>query len=552
MGQRASRDAKPGAAVTNRRIFPLNIGFQGPLSAFTRKRGRLLPVAVGTISGESALFHLLNRNIRSILSSYFLLAEHGRTVRKRKGKDDFIFLPVRMIAMEKSGDREVDALKTQCATLEEQVKLLVKTDSELRRTQAELIESKKKIEEYSRTLEQKVEERTRELLRMDEKLKRAEKMEAVGILAGSVAHDLNNILNGVIGYPEILLQKVPADSPLKPYILAILECGENAAAVVQDLLVLARRGVIVSEVVNINSIVHKAMSSPEFVKFLADRPTLELKKDLKSPLRGVQGSSIHIYTSLTNILVNAAEAMPGGGRITVATDDVSLTSPREGYELIAPGEYVSIRISDSGAGIPKKDLNRIFEPFYTKKKMGKSGTGLGLAIVWGTVRDHKGFIDVESEEGVGTTFTLYFPATGESAATPLKHSDPADYRGNNESILIVDDVEMQRNVCMEILTQLGYSVESVASGEEAVYYLESRKVDLLVLDMIMDPGIDGLETYKRILRLHPGQKAVIASGFAENSLVKEAQMLGAGPFLKKPYTMEQIGTTVRKVLQRAG
>jgi two-component system, cell cycle sensor histidine kinase and response regulator CckA len=455
-----------------------------------------------------------------------------------------------MTVMKNDDEQASEALRAQCLALEEQVKLLVKTESELLRTQAELIESRKKIEEYSRTLEQKVEERTRELLLMNEKLKRAEKLEAIGMLAGGVAHDLNNILNGVIGYPEILLQKIPEGSPLKPYILSIQECGENAAAVVQDLLVLSRRGVVVHDVVNINSIVKKAMCSPEFMKMDTAHARMQVKKDLKPAIPNLRGSSIHIYTSLLNILVNAAEAMPLGGQITVATDNVSLDRPREGFELIPAGEYVIVRISDTGAGISKNDLNRIFEPFYTRKKMGKSGTGLGLAIVWGTVRDHNGFIDVESREGEGTTFTLYFPATKE-AEPERKPLNPADYRGNNESILVVDDVQMQREICMEILTQLGYCVRSVASGEEAVHYLESRRVDLLVLDMIMDPGINGLETYKKIIELHPGQKAVIASGFSESNLVREAQMLGAGPFLKKPYTMEQIGSTVKRVLQRS-
>jgi two-component system cell cycle sensor histidine kinase/response regulator CckA len=472
--------------------------------------------------------------------------------------------------MQKSDNHEINLLKTQCSALEEQVKLLIKTESELRRTQAELIHSKEKIEDYNKTLEQKVEERTHELLQINEKLrsemaerekaedekrklvdclKRAEKMEAVGILAGSVAHDLNNILNGVIGYPEIILQNIPKDSPLIPWITAIRDCGERAAAVVQDLLILARRGVVVQDVVNINTIVQKVLSSPEFGKMSKDCPHFQMNLDLDCALLNVRGSSIHIYSSLTNIFLNALEAMGQGGNLSITTLNVIVTIPKDGFERIPPGEYIAIKISDTGVGISKNDLNKIFEPFFTKKKMGKSGTGLGLAIVWGTIKDHRGYIDVESQEGKGTTFTLYFPATRDPVAVERTPSNPEDYRGNNESILIIDDVKIQRDICTQFLTQLGYRVKSVPSGEDALCYLENRKVDLLVLDIVMNPGINGLETYKRILRLHPDQKAVIASGFTETKLVKEAQQLGAGPFLKKPYTLEQIGSVIKNMLQ---
>ena len=175
---------------------------------------------------------------------------------------------------------------------------------------------------------------------------------------------------------------------------------------------------------------------------------------------------------------------------------------------------------------------------------------MGMAVVWGTVKDHKGYIDVKSTEGKGTTFTLYFPVTRKESAKDESRLSIEDYRGTGESILVVDDVKEQREIAAQVLKRLGYSVTSVSSGEEAVDYMKDNSADLLVLDMIMDPGIDGLETYKRILELHPKQKVIIISGFSETERVKEAQRLGAGAYVKKPYLLEKIGLAVRDELDK--
>jgi CheY-like chemotaxis protein len=195
-------------------------------------------------------------------------------------------------------------------------------------------------------------------------------------------------------------------------------------------------------------------------------------------------------------------------------------------------------------------MKRIFEPFYTKKVMGRSGTGLGMAVVWGTVKDHNGYIDVQSTERKGTKFTLYFPATQEDIAKEKAPLSIEDYMGNKESILVVDDVKDQRELALTLLAKLGYAADTISSGVEAAEYLKEHKVDLIVLDMIMDPGIDGLETYKRIIEVHPGQKAIIASGFSETDRVKEAQRLGAGQYIKKPYTLEKLGLAIKEELGR--
>jgi CheY-like chemotaxis protein len=195
-------------------------------------------------------------------------------------------------------------------------------------------------------------------------------------------------------------------------------------------------------------------------------------------------------------------------------------------------------------------LERIFEPFYTKKVMGKSGTGLGMAVVWGTVKDHKGYIDVKSASGKGTEFTLYFPVIRQELTRDAPLLSIENMMSNGESILIVDDMEDQRNIASEMLSKLGYSVTSVSSGEEAIDYMKHHSADLLVLDMIMDPGIDGLDTYKKILEIHPNQKAIIASGYSETKRVKEAQRLGATSYVRKPYLLDKIGRVVRDELDK--
>ena len=182
--------------------------------------------------------------------------------------------------------------------------------------------------------------------------------------------------------------------------------------------------------------------------------------------------------------------------------------------------------------------------------MGRSGTGLGMAVVWGTVKDHAGYIDLQSTEGKGTTFTLYFPITRESLADDQSAGVTIENNGNGETILVVDDIEEQRQIATLMLKKLGYDVNSVPGGEEAIEYMQNNAADLIVLDMIMDPGIDGLETYKQILQINPDQKAIIASGFSETWRVKEALRLGVGAYVKKPYTIKKIGQAVTAELGR--
>ena len=385
---------------------------------------------------------------------------------------------------------------------------------------------------------------------LEERLQRAEKMEAIGTLAGGVAHDLNNVLGIIVGYAEMLLMDAEKSSPIRPRVVHIMSAGQRAAAIVQDLLTLARRGVPGREVLNLNEIIADCQKIPEFEKLLSHHPSVKIKTELEPNLLNVSGSSVHLGKTLFNLVSNASEAMPKGGIVTIKTANQYLEKPIHGYDEIREGDYVVLSVSDTGEGILAADLEHIFEPFYTKKVMGRSGTGLGLTVVWGTVKDHNGYINVESEERKGSTFTLYFPATREDMPAEAAAISISEYMGKGESILIVDDVEGQRDLAAGMLRKLNYNVASVSSGEEAIAFLKEHKIDLILLDMIMDPGMDGLETYSGILKIHPKQKAIIVSGFSESDRVHATQALGAGAYVRKPYIIEKLGLAVKKELNR--
>ncbi len=385
---------------------------------------------------------------------------------------------------------------------------------------------------------------------MEERLQRAEKMEALGVLAGGVAHDMNNVLGILVGYSEMLLREVPAESRAAKYAANILHGAERAAAIVQDLLTMARRGVSISETLNLNQLVADVVKTPEFALLNGRHPDIVFRVEIAEDLLNIKGSPIHLTKTIMNLLTNAAESISGAGEVTLSTENRYVDAALPGYENTQEGEYVVLTVRDTGTGIPSSDIGRIFEPFYTKKVMGRSGTGLGLAVVWGTIKDHGGHIDVQSEENQGSIFTLYFPATREALPQRAEQLPPHVYRGRGETLLVVDDVETQRVLAATILEELNYRVITAASGEEAVEYLRENRVDLLLLDMIMEPGIDGLETYRRVSQIHPGQRAIIVSGFAKTGRVEEALRLGVGGYVKKPYVIEVLGSAVRQELDR--
>jgi CheY-like chemotaxis protein len=270
---------------------------------------------------------------------------------------------------------------------------------------------------------------------------------------------------------------------------------------------------------------------------------------LAEDLLNISGSEVHLSKCLMNLVSNAVDSLPGGGHIIIKTANRYMDNSFRGFELIPEGEYTVLTVTDNGIGMTSSDLEHIFEPFYTKKTMGRSGSGLGMSVVWGTLRDHDGFIDIHTEEGTGTSFYLFFPVTRlDRQFSPVVHIE--DYIGQGESILVVDDAPEQRALAERMIQRLGYHVSVAESGRTALEALQLRTYDLIILDMIMPSGWDGLETYRRILALNPRQKAIIASGYSENERVREMQRMGAGTYVKKPYTLEKIGLAVRQELDR--
>ena len=256
-----------------------------------------------------------------------------------------------------------------------------------------VLERTSQLEKINRELKQEIAERKRmenERRYLEAQLRKSQKMEAIGTLAGGVAHDLNNILSGLVSYPELILMDLPDDSPLKQPILTIQHSGQKAATIVQDLLTLARRGVSVREVTNLNDVIKQYLESPEHQKILEHHPSVVVTTSLAANMLKIVGSPVHLSKSLMNLVSNAAEAMPDGGRIRIVTDTCYIDQSLNVYDKVEEGEYAILQVIDEGVGIPRQDLDRIFEPFYTKKTMGRSGTGLGMAVVWGTVKDHSG------------------------------------------------------------------------------------------------------------------------------------------------------------------
>jgi len=378
-----------------------------------------------------------------------------------------------------------------------------------------------------------------------EKLADAKRMESLGLMASSVAHDLNNIMAGIITYPELLLLDLGEGFKYRDELKMIREAGKRAAAVVNDLLTVARGATCKKEVHNVNTIVTDYLNSVEFKELCQRFPDVQTTPYLEGKLHNINCSAMHLCKSIMNLVNNAAEAIQGKGQVLLATKNVHFTAPHHGYELIEPGEYVMISVEDDGPGISAQDIAQIFSPFYSKKVMGRSGTGLGLAVVWNTVHDHGGFVDVTSN-GKGSLFSLYFPIDRFGVSRPSPQTPTiGQYHGNGETILVVDDQKSQREIASRLLTRLGYRPLTVPSGEEAVEYIKATPVDLVILDMMMDPGINGCETYERILRHTPGQKAIITTGYSNAGDIKRALHLGISQFVKKPYSLHELAQALK-------
>jgi signal transduction histidine kinase len=404
---------------------------------------------------------------------------------------------------------------------------------QLSRSANTMIEDRNRAEEENRLLQ--------------EDMLRLRKMEALGLLAGGVAHDLNNILAGLVLYPDLLLLDLPPDSPLRRQVNQIKDAGQRAAAVVADLLAASRGGRTEAQVLGINWEVERFLQSPEHRKQQDTHPQVKVTCHLAAALLNIRCSRAQFGKTLMNLVANGMDAIVGQGQLSISTDPRVVEQPWSGFETIPPGEYVVLKVQDSGSGISQADLGRIFEPFFTKKILGRSGTGLGLTVVWHTVKDSDGFIDL-STGPEGTLFELYFPGTREPVMDPAQIAGIQEFKGAGQRILVVDDDAGQRDMLAVLLDRLGYQILTASSADEAIALVQDQSFDLIVLDMILEPGKGGRETYEAILERWPGQKAIIASGYAETEDIRRTLALGAREAVLKPYTIERIGRAIQDAL----
>ena len=388
-----------------------------------------------------------------------------------------------------------------------------------------------------------------EKLDLQLQLAKASKMEALGLMAGSVAHDLNNILAGIVSFPEIMLMEMEESNKHRKSVQIIQQAGKRAASVVSDLVTIARGGIKTSRTVkNINTIITDYLATIEHQNYTRKYPFVTVTSKLGDNLPNMYCSEIHIMKVLMNLFGNAMEAQVESGLITITTENIHLAETLMAYEAIAAGDYVKITVSDNGPGISANDFDHIFEPFYTKKVMGRSGTGLGLAIVWSIIHDHAGFIDIKSG-AEGTSFELFIPSTDEVEFCSNPAISVNALRGDGEVILVVDDQETQCLTTRNLLTSIGYSTFMANSGRQALEVYRETPVDLVILDMILENGMNGRETYEEMLKINPAQKAIVVSGFSENEELAKIKELGVSHFIKKPYSLDQLGIAVKQSLR---
>jgi PAS domain S-box-containing protein len=385
---------------------------------------------------------------------------------------------------------------------------------------------------------------------LESQLRQAQKMEAVGQLTGGVAHDFNNILTVIMGMTEVLASEVSADPRLAPLVAAIDEATSRGAELTRRMLAFARKQPLQPLIVDLNEIV--SGTTAMLRRTLGE--DIAVKLVLADGLWPALADRPQIEDALLNLAVNARDAMPSGGRLVIETANVHLDEQYAAHNLeVAPGDYVSVSVSDSGSGIPPNVLERVFEPFFTTKEVGR-GTGLGLSMVYGFAKQSGGHVKIYSEVGHGTRITLYLPRTAaaerdaESVAAPAVRAHPAGH----ETILVVEDSESVRKVAVSILRGLGYQVLEAEDGPSALIILAGgEEIDLLFTDLIMPNGIDGEELLKRAHVLRPGLKALFTSGYSEHFLQSRGNADAGVPLLNKPYRVQKLSEAVRKALDSA-
>jgi two-component system cell cycle sensor histidine kinase/response regulator CckA len=381
---------------------------------------------------------------------------------------------------------------------------------------------------------------------LEDQLMHAQKMEAVGRLAGGVAHDFNNMLTVISGYNRMILDELSPLDPLRGYAEEILKAADRAGALTNQLLAFSRRQIMKPRVINVNSVIEQ--TDKMLHRLIGE--DIDLKFVLKSDLANIRADPGHVEQVIMNLAVNARDAMPLGGRLTLETANAHLDENYAKTHMgVIPGDFVMIAVSDTGIGMDAETKRRIFEPFFTTKEKGK-GTGLGLATVYGIVKQAGGDIWVYSEPNKGTTFKLYFPQVKESVAeTPV--AEGKSPQGNNETILVVEDEKAVRELTVRMLQRLGYSVLIAGSGAEAIEISSARpdRISLLLTDVVM-PNMSGRQLADILAETRPDMKVIYLSGYTENTVIHHGVLDAGIEFLPKPFSREVLGKKIRDVLAK--
>ena len=381
---------------------------------------------------------------------------------------------------------------------------------------------------------------------LERQVRQGQKLEAVGRLAGGVAHDFNNILVVIKLSIELMLAQTTPDSPFSKPLLQVSNAADRAAALTRQLLALGRQQIMQVRVINVNSVVSE--TSLMLRRIIGE--DIRLVTKLCDTLQNSRLDPDQVGQVILNLAVNARDAMPEGGMLHLETSNVDLDNAyAQEHPPVQPGRYVMLAVSDTGTGIDKSILPRIFDPFFTTKEVGK-GTGLGLSIVYGIVKQSGGYIWVYSESGHGTTFKLYFPAITAPLENPVEHSMPTA-RPTGQTILIVEDEAMIRGNVRECLQQLGYRVLEAENGEAALQVCDdsNRKIDLVLTDLVM-PGMGGYELAGQLAKRHPAVQMLFMSGYTEDSAARREILSQGSAFLQKPFSVADLSSAIHYALAR--
>ncbi|MBD3315258.1 MAG: PAS domain S-box protein, partial [Chitinivibrionales bacterium] len=381
---------------------------------------------------------------------------------------------------------------------------------------------------------------------MESHLRQAQKMEAVGQLAGGIAHDFNNQLSGILGYADILRHDVANNEELVGHTDKIILSVKRAASLTAQLLAFSRKGKYQNTIVDIHRIVFEVVN---ILKHSIDK-RIDISQELDANPCTTRGDPGQLQNAVLNLALNARDAMPNGGKLTIATKSMYIDEKKRASLQcsVTPGEYLRIRVTDTGEGMDEETQRRVFEPFFTTKRPGK-GTGMGLAAVYGTVTNHGGCVMTKSAPGKGSTFSIYLPVCRESVDAPVKQS-PVSRIGDNAHILLVEDENGVRDVVKRMLTMMGYRVTTCRDGVEAVeaYNRQWRKIDIVLLDVVM-PRMDGEETFKALREINPNVIALVFSGYNLEGQAQRIVDMGARGFIQKPFRSGELIATLAKVLE---